>query len=124
MTFANSNSPATTASFSTSGTYVLQLSASDGASVSANYVTVTAYTEATPLRIGTVERLKGPPPALHLIFTAIAGIHYTVQYRDSLGSGVWATLADVATQPVTQSIEIFDPGTPASGSRYYRITSP
>jgi hypothetical protein len=124
VTFANSNAPTTTASFSTNGTYVLRLSASDGASTSANYVIVTAYTEPPPLRIDAVERLKGPPPTMHLIFTAIAGVHYTVQYRDSLASGVWATLADVATQPVTQSIEIFDPGTPASGSRYYRITSP
>ncbi len=124
VTFANSNAPTTTASFSTNGTYVLRLSASDGAGLSANYVTVTAYTELPPLRIGSVDWLKGPPPKLHLSFTAIAGVHYTVLYRDSLSSGSWLSLADVAAQPVTQSIELFDPGTPASGSRYYRITTP
>ncbi len=41
VTFANSSAPATTATFSAAGTYVLQLSASDGQLTSAATVTVT-----------------------------------------------------------------------------------
>jgi hypothetical protein len=124
VTFANPNTPATTASFSTNGTYVLKLSGNDGVFESVNYVTVTAYSETPPLRISLVERLTGPPPKTHLVFTALEGVHYLVQYRDSLSTGSWLTLADVPVQPKIQVIELFDAGTPVSGSRYYRIIAP
>ena len=41
VTFANANAKATTASFSAAGTYVLQLSATDGALTSTSSVTIT-----------------------------------------------------------------------------------
>jgi hypothetical protein len=122
VTFANSTTPATTASFSASGTYVLKLSGYDGMFETTNYVTITAFSELPPLRIDFVERLAGPPPKLHLAFTAIAGIHYVVQYKGALNSGSWLTLVDVPIQPTTQTIEIFDPMGP--GGRYYRIIAP
>jgi len=62
VTFANPNAPRTTASFSTNGTYVLRLSAADGALVFDNYVSVNVYAGLPPLRIESVERIKGPPP--------------------------------------------------------------
>jgi hypothetical protein len=122
VTFANSNTPATTASFSSSGTYVLKLTGNDGMFETTNYVTITAFSELPPLHIDLVERVAGPPPKLHLAFTAIAGVHYMVQYKGALNSGSWLTLADVPSQPTTQTIEVFDPIGP--GTRYYRIIAP
>lgn len=55
-------------------------------------------------------------------FTAMPGKTYTVQYRDSLGSGTWQKLGDVAAQPQVHTAEV--PDNNATSSRYYRIVTP
>ena len=54
MTFANANAKATTASFSAAGTYVLQLSATDGALTSTSSVTITVNAASTVNKPPTV----------------------------------------------------------------------
>ena len=125
VTFASANTPVTTASFSTAGTYVLRLSVNDGASSASDDVTVTANGQTQPpLAIDSVVWSGGAPGVLHLQFIAVVGQTYTVQFRDSLTVGGWLKLTDVPGQPVTQSFEVTDSSVSGSGSRYYRIVTP
>ncbi len=120
VAFGNPNAAATTASFSQSGTYVLRLSASDGASQTASDVTIGVLDPVTqPPRIDLVEFQSGANPVFHFRFTAAAGVKYSVQYRDSLGAGDWAVLNDLPVQTAPQTVRVDDPA-PAR-SRYYRL---
>jgi hypothetical protein len=57
-----------------------------------------------------------------LQFTAVAGKSYTIQYRNSLSTGGWLKLSDVAPAGTTESRSIVDPN--AGTQRYYRIVTP
>ena len=59
-----------------------------------------------------------------ITFTAMAGKSYTVQYRDSLSSGFWQKLADVAPQAASTVLRVNDNGANSSANRYYRIVTP
>jgi len=123
VTFANANALNTTAGFSTAGTYVLRLTAADGASSVSDDLAVAVNGQVQPpLRIDSVDWSSGTPSVLQIRFTAVAGQTYTVQYRDSLSAGGWLKLADV--QPVTQSVEVPDPTVTNSTTRYYRLVTP
>jgi hypothetical protein len=125
VTFANANSANTTASFSTGGTYVLRLTASDGAVPSSDDVSVTVNGGGQPeLRVESVRVTNDTPPVLRIAFTAVAGQTYTVQYRDSLAGGNWIKLTDVSAPGSTQTVEVTDNGMSASTTRYYRIVTP
>jgi hypothetical protein len=126
VTFASAGSLSTTASFSTNGTYVLRLTAGDGALSTSDDLTVTVNTQTQPpLRIDSVDLTGGPAsPVLHIHFTATAGLTYTVQYLDSLGASGWTKLTDVAAQGATQSVEVTDSGAANSATRFYRIVTP
>ena len=66
----------------------------------------------------------GPPPSFRITFTALAGLSYTVQYRDSLTTGAWLKLADVLAQTTPQTVLISDAGATNSPRRYYRVVTP
>ncbi len=77
-------------------------------------------------RVATRQALRswlGPQGEVCLQFTALAGQSYTVQYRDSPGSG-WATLATVAATPapVARLVTVSDPA--PTGCRFYWLTTP
>ena len=59
-----------------------------------------------------------------ITFTAMAGKSYTVQYRDSLSSGFWQKLADVAPQAASTVVQVNDSGANGAANRYYRIVTP
>jgi hypothetical protein len=58
-----------------------------------------------------------------LVFGAVAGKAYTIQYRDSLTTGAWLKLSDVPAQPSASVLEIPDTNA-GGGGRYYRIVTP
>jgi hypothetical protein len=125
VTFANPGLPATTANFSTSGGYVLRLTASDGTLSSTSDVSITVNGQAsTPLEIESVFVTGGSTPVLHLRFPASAGQTYTVQYLNSFSTGQWTGLTNLPAQPVSQVVEITDPLSPTAGQRFYRVVSP
>ena len=53
-------------------------------------------------------------------FLASSGQPYTVQYRDSLTSGDWLTLTNIAAQASTTNVVVVDPF-PAKAQQFYRI---
>ena len=124
VSFANANALQTTASFSTAGTYALRLTARDGASAVSDDLTVTVNSQVQPLRIESVAWSGGTSSVLHIHFTAVAGQSYTVQCRDSLITGSWLKLADVASQLLTQTVDVPDSTVTNSTTRYYRIVTP
>jgi hypothetical protein len=125
VTFANAHALSTAASFSTAGTYVLRLTATDSALSANDDLTVTVNNSVQPpFGIDSVGISAGAPPLLRFRFTAAAGQTYTVQFRDSLADGVWSKRTDVPAQPSERTVEITDPILPSSAQRFYRIVSP
>ncbi len=125
VTFANTNALRTTATFSTSGTYVLRLGATDGSASADDDLTVVVEDQVQPLlRIESVELPNGTSGNLRLRFTAVLGQTYTVQVRDSLTTGSWRKLVDVPAPAVTGSVAVSDPDTASFPARYYRLVSP
>ena len=125
VTFTNASALCTTASFSAAGTYVLRLSATDGTLSASDDLAVTANAQAQPpFSIDSVDIFTGASTLLRFRFTAIAGQTYTVQFRDSLMTGVWSKLTDVPAQPSAHTVEITDPILPASTQRFYRVVAP
>src|SRR5207249_8194211 len=125
VAFGDANSLKTTASFSTPGTYILRLSASDGALSATDDLSVTFISQAQPLRIESAAWTGGSnAPALRIRFTAMAGLSYTVQYRDSVDAGAWLKLTDVPSQSDAGTVEVSDSTMMNSASRYYRIVTP
>jgi hypothetical protein len=84
---------------------------------------VTVYPGFLPLRIESADWYAGSPPSFRLTFTAVAGMSYTVQYRDSLAAGGWSKWGDVAVE-TTQTVRIWDNTVASSPHRYYRIVTP
>ncbi len=125
VSFGNAAGLDTTAAFSAPGAYVLRLSVTDSAVSVADDVTVTVIgQDPEPIRIESADYSGGAAPVFRLNFTAQGGTSYTVQYCDSLSGGLWRKLADVPAPNTTQQVEVVDPGTTATPTRYYRIVSP
>jgi hypothetical protein len=57
-------------------------------------------------------------------FSAVAGRTYTVLYRSAAHNGTWQKFADVAAQPVTQTVTLYDPSATTNSQRYYRLVTP
>jgi hypothetical protein len=123
VTFANPAALNTSASFSAPGSYVLRLTASDGAASAADDLTVTVNAQSQSLSFDSVDVLIGPPSLLRLRFTAAAGQTYTVQSCGSLANTSWSKFTDVPAGTSTRSIEITDPILP-SAPRFYRVVTP
>jgi hypothetical protein len=126
VTFVNPGSPATTASFSAPGTYVLRLTATDGALQSTDEVTITVQDGTTqPLHIETVGiAVNGQNPTLQFSFQTTPFVSYTIQYRDSLVGGSWQKLRDVLAAETAQMMNITDTSIGNVPKRYYRVVSP
>ncbi|PYI89499.1 MAG: hypothetical protein DME26_01080, partial [Verrucomicrobia bacterium] len=73
------------------------------------------------LKIGSIE-LSGN--AITLTFEAVANRSYTIEYRNNVRSGPWTKMTDFPAQPFTRTVEIADPGAPASTARFYRVVTP
>jgi hypothetical protein len=57
-----------------------------------------------------------------IVFTAVVGRNYAVQYRDDLTVETWLTLAEVGPLTATQSVTVDDPG--IAHARFYRVGLP
>lgn len=57
-------------------------------------------------------------------FTAFSGRSYSIQFRDSLVTGSWQTLTNIASDTVTRPITISDPSSNEGQSRFYRLVTP
>jgi hypothetical protein len=55
-------------------------------------------------------------------FTAMPGIGYTLQYSDSLTSGIWKNLRNEPAGDSIRTVTLTDPG--ATEARFYRIVTP
>jgi hypothetical protein len=62
------------------------------------------------------------PGAATVLFGAVPGKTYTVQYTDRLPDGAWRTLADIVSKPAIRVETILDPNW--STNRYYRVVTP
>jgi Lamin Tail Domain/CotH kinase protein/Bacterial TSP3 repeat len=59
-----------------------------------------------------------------LCFTAVADRSYSVQYRDSLSTGLWQNLTNISAEPFTRQMTISDPFDGGISNRYYRLVTP
>lgn len=117
VSFNPSDSPATEATFSTAGTYVLRFSANDGALSANDTVTVTVNPGSVPAPV--LGAVLGSPITLR--FQAESGVGYTLRYRTTLTAGPWQTLQSIPAG-AARTIEIPDPAT--DEARYYQVTTP
>jgi hypothetical protein len=62
------------------------------------------------------------PGVISIQFLAVAGKTYTIEYTDTLGSGVWSKLADVPPAAANGMVSVMDPTSRLR--RYYRIATP
>ncbi len=70
-------------------------------------------------------RLTGTSGNSYLLrFTAVAGLSYTVQYRDSLLTGNWLKLQDWNVSTNTTEAEISDVIPNTGNARFYRLVTP
>ncbi len=59
-----------------------------------------------------------------LMFNAVAGKPYSVQFRDSFTAGSWTNLLSVPPQGVSQPLQVIDMSAGDSPQRFYRVTTP
>jgi len=57
-------------------------------------------------------------------FAAMPGIGYTLQYSDSLASGIWQKLRDEPAGDSIRTITLSDPSATDASTRFYRIVTP
>ena len=57
-----------------------------------------------------------------LTFGSVSNKTYTIQYRDALGAGPWAKLADVPARTANATETVLDAN--ATSGRYYRLVTP
>jgi hypothetical protein len=123
VTFSNPNAPLTTATFSATGVYQLRITGNDSAQIRTDDVIVTV-TNPPPPQISSAAVVGTNPRSFRLGFTALGGLPYTVQYRDSLNTGSWQVMTNIRALPSSQLIQILDPISPAAKTRFYRLSTP
>jgi hypothetical protein len=123
VTFSNSNAPITTATFSASGVYQLRITGNDSALIRTDDVTITV-TNPPPPQISSTGLVGTNPRSFRLAFTALGGLPYTVQYRDSLLTGSWQVMTNIPPLPGNQLLQILDPINSTAKTRFYRLSTP
>lgn len=95
----------------------------DGLTNFQEYLAGTSPTNALSLlRIESIS-LEGGGATARLSFNAVSNRTYTVQWRQSLESGAWQKLADVAASS-TNRVHSVTSAASGSNSRYYRLVTP
>lgn len=123
VTFSNSNAPITSATFSAPGIYQLRLTGNDGAVTRSDDVSVTVTNASAP-QISSTAIVGTNPRTFRFQFNALAGIPYTVQYRDSLTTGSWLVMTNIPVLASSQIIQISDSISSGSKTRFYRLSIP
>ncbi|MEY2531956.1 MAG: hypothetical protein QOI96_2041, partial [Verrucomicrobiota bacterium] len=70
----------------------------------------------------TIQWITKVDDTIQFSFAALAGQPYTAEYRDSLTTGTWLTLADISPQPSNTNVIVTDPA-PPNTQRFYRVTT-
>jgi Bacterial TSP3 repeat len=91
----------------------------DGQTNAEEYAAGTDPNDAGSTFTGNVTKIAG---GFQVSFAAKAGKAYTVQYRDSLSTGTWLKLTDVAAQGADGVRTVND--LTAVAQRYYRVVTP
>jgi hypothetical protein len=91
----------------------------DGRSNLAEFIAGTSIHDAADFFAAQVAKVAG---GYTITFVRQAGKTYTIQYRDSLGSGTWLELTDVAASGTTEPFTHTD--TTTQSQRFYRIATP
>ncbi|HTH47914.1 MAG TPA: lamin tail domain-containing protein [Candidatus Limnocylindria bacterium] len=118
VTFADAARPETTATFAAPGSYVLRLTANDGALSASDDVAVQVVSGEVPPSVSVVFTPGNPS----LRFSTDAGVSYTVQGRADLIAGGWVNVQQVPAGAGGQVIEV--PLGSDAGQKYYRVVSP
>jgi hypothetical protein len=92
----------------------------DGQSNLAEYLAGTDPRDASDAFHLTVTMNAGAPG---IVFTAVAGRAYTVQYKESLTDATWLTLRELPVQTATGPVAI-DDGAATASRRFYRVLIP
>jgi hypothetical protein len=61
---------------------------------------------------------------LHLVFTAVAGKTYAVEFCDSLAKGAWQKLTEISARQSPGAQEIVDRDAAKASTRFYRLVTP
>ena len=61
---------------------------------------------------------------MHIHFTAMQGIAYTIQYKNALTDPAWLHLADIAAPAAPQVIDYLDTSVGTAPKRFYRVVTP
>ncbi|WCJ58941.1 lamin tail domain-containing protein [Fontisphaera persica] len=80
-----------------------------------------------PLDATSVLRLVlrgGNGSGAELTFTAMPNVGYTILYQTNLNGVGWARWTNIAPQPGTNLIRLYDPAATAERNRFYRIATP
>jgi len=67
----------------------------------------------------SIDRVQCNGNQLNIFFTALAGESYIVEFRNSLGSGAWLTLATAGPFADTTTVVVIDPI--SQPARFYRV---
>ncbi|MCX6904698.1 MAG: immunoglobulin domain-containing protein [Verrucomicrobia bacterium] len=76
------------------------------------------------VKLQNVVMPAGPEQAVTIRFSGLAGLGYTVQYRDELNTGDWLVLTNVTPSGVNQTLTVQDWEAAAKPQRFYRIVTP
>lgn len=71
----------------------------------------------------TIKTIARVGSTIQVTFNALAGQPYTVEYRNSVNTSAWTTLANVSPQATTTDVTVTDPSPPLGSQRFYRVTT-
>jgi hypothetical protein len=105
-----------------SGAYHVVVTNAAGAvtSLTAQLLVVTT----NQIKLDTIVMAGGGGQPATLTFEGLAGLSYTVLYRDDVATGSWQSLTNIGTLPATQPITVQDFGAASQPHRYYRLVTP
>lgn len=130
VTFANAAQPATTATFSADGTYVLRLTASDSELSGSDELTVTVNPAIPPPTVEISSPAEGSVLTGRTVFTGTVseGSSWRLEYTlggdaDDLAPGGWTTIASGNTPVAGGALGVFDPTMMLNGTYKVRLVA-
>ena len=89
----------------------------------AEYIAGTDPTDPNSYLFVDLDGTPGGSSNAVLNFMAVSNKTYSVQFSDSLASGIWSALQHINTAPTNRVLEVMDTS-PGSGARFYRLVTP
>ncbi len=114
----------TEATFPAPGTYLLELTANDGAFTAQDTVTIQVAGPPQPPQIQSVQLIGGEQPVLRIRFTAPGARRCQIQHKVRLTDPEWKTVVELQIAPGAQTLQWSIPIDLQSPSGFYRIVIP